>query len=338
MNSMLDAKVTRRRAFLWLSLSPALVSVRVVDSAAPSAPPTLRLPMKEGSLRFAVMGDTGRGDRGQMETAKAMKTIHDLFPFELVLMAGDNIYGVDGPADLRRKFEIPYQPLLAAGVRFQAALGNHDNPNQRFYKPFNMGDRRYYTFRPPRSADVRFFAADTNYIDKEQTDWLDKELAASASDWKIAFFHHPLYSSGGTHGSALESRAALEPLFVKYGVSAVFAGHDHFYERIKPQKGGIVHWVCGAGGSLRKGDLRETTMTAKGFDTDYHFMIAEISGDEMHFQAISRGGETIDSGVVRKVGAVASVAPGPGSSPAPAAPSPAAPAGEGPRPSASVAP
>ena len=90
-----------------------------------------------------------------------------------------------------------------------------------------------------------------------------------------------------------------------YGLSAAFSGHDHVYERIKPQKGGIVYWVSGAGGSLRKGDLRATDMTAKGFDRDYHFMIVEITGDDLFFQAITRTGATIDSGVVHRPGAPA---------------------------------
>lgn len=319
---MLDEMVTRRRAAFWLALTPALISVRVVDTVArPIEPGPVKMPLKPGSLRFAVMGDTGRGSSGQVEMARQMAAIHKVFPFDLMIMVGDNIYGADGPADMVRKFEAPYKALLESGVVFQAALGNHDSPNQRFYKPFNMGDRRYYSFRPAKSNGVRFFAIDTNYVDKEQTDWLEKELAASASDWKIPFFHHPLYSSGATHGSALETRAALEPLFVKYGVSVAFAGHDHFYERTRPQNGGIVHWVCGAGGSLRKGDIRPTSLTARGFDDDYHFMIAEIAGDELHFQAISRLGQTIDSGVVTKVGATpADVSP----QPTPASPAPKA--------------
>jgi 3',5'-cyclic AMP phosphodiesterase CpdA len=234
-------------------------------------------------------------------------------------MLGDNIYGSDAPADMLKKFATPYKPLLDAGVVFHAALGNHDNPNQRFYKLFNMGGERYYTFRASRGGlakltegGVRFFALDTDYLDKPQLDWLEKELQASGSDWKIAYFHHPLYSSGKTHGSALESRAVLEPLFVAHGVSAAFSGHDHLYERTKPQKGGIVYFVSGAGGSLRKGDLRVTDLTAKGFDRDYNFMIVEISGDDLHFQAISRTGATIDSGVFRRPGApTAAASPGP---------------------------
>ena len=64
-----------------------------------------------------------------------------------------------------------------------------------------------------------------------------------------------------------------------------------------------MYWVSGAGGSLRKGDLRATDMTAKGFDSDYHFMIVEIAGEDLYFQAISRTGATIDSGVLHRPGA-----------------------------------
>ncbi len=323
---MNPAMTSRLLVAVWLVLIPARIaplSVNAVPQARASA--TLTLPRKDGSVRFAVMGDTGRGERDQVEVAGQMAAIHDAFPFDFVIMLGDNIYGADGPADMRTKFEAPYQPLLDAGVEFHASLGNHDNPNQRFYKLFNMGGQRYYSFRGPRgpvgsgTGSVRFFALDSNYLDKEQLDWLDQQLAASDSEWRIPFFHHPLYSSGKTHGSALESRAVLEPLFVKYGVSVVFSGHDHFYERIKPQKGGIVYWVSGAGGSLRKGDIRATDMTAKGFDRDDHFMIVEISGDDLYFQAISRTGETVDSGVVHRPGAPAA---GASTAPSPAPPLP----------------
>jgi hypothetical protein len=286
---------------------PAAVTLAAVLLAAAAVrAQNLSLPNKESSVRFMVIGDTGRGDRGQNETAQMMAKVHDKFPFTFVIMVGDNIYGADTPGDYVRKFEDPYKPLLSKGIKFYAALGNHDNPNQRFYKQFNMNGERFYTFRGSAGGlakltegGVRFFAIDSNYLDKSQLDWLAKELASSGSDWKIAFFHHPLYSSGKTHGSALETRAVLEPLFVKEHVSVVFTGHDHIYERIKPQKG-ILHFVVGSGGSLRKGDLRRTDMTDKGFDTDYAFLIAEIDGDQMHYQAISRTGETIDSGVFKR--------------------------------------
>jgi hypothetical protein len=131
-------------------------------------------------------------------------------------------------------------------------------------------------------------------MDKSQLDWLEQELAASGSDWKIAFFHHPLYSSGGTHGSDIKLREKLEPLFLKYGVDAVFSGHEHFYERIKPQKG-IYYFVSGGAGKLRKGDVEKSNLTAKAFDTGYHFMLVELGKDAMSIEVINERGEVVDS-------------------------------------------
>ena len=326
--------LTRLPIVFWLAACTTPIALLLVDTGPQAQATTLTLPLKDGSLRFAVVGDAGRDSRGRSEVARQMVVVHEQFAFDFVILLGDNIYGAIGPADVRAKFEVPYKPLLDAGVEFHAVIGNHDNPNVRFYTLLNMGGERYYSFRGPEGVagngegSVRFFALDTGYLDKEQLDWLREQLAACDSEWRIAFFHHPLYSSGKTHGSALESRAVLEPLFVKYGVSAAFSGHDHFYERIKPQKGGIVYWVSGGGGSLRKGDIRATDMTAKGFDRDYHFMIVEIAGDDLYFQAVSRTGVTIDSGVVHRPGAPAagaSTAPSP--APGPAAAPAASPAG-----------
>ncbi|MBP7569230.1 MAG: metallophosphoesterase [Acidobacteria bacterium] len=262
----------------------------------PSAPSPLRvtLPAAEGSVRFAVIGDGGTGKRHQVEVAGRLVEAHAQFPFDFVIMLGDNLYGSERPEDYRRKFEIPYKELLDAGVRFYAALGNHDEPEQRLYGPFNMDGERYYSFT---RGPVQFFVLDTTDLDAKQVDWLRRELAASQARWKIAYFHHPLYSSGGKHGSDTTLRAILEPLFVEHGVSAVFAGHEHFYERIKPQKG-ITYFTSGGAGKLRRGDIQDTALTAAGFDRDRSFMLVEIAGDTMHFQAISRTGETVDSGTL----------------------------------------
>ena len=257
----------------------------------------LSLPNQPDSLRFAVMGDTGTGGKAQYDVARQMVEWRTVFPFEFVLMMGDNLYGGDKPKDYQQKFEIPYKPLMDAGVKFYASLGNHDDANQRFYKNFNMNGERYYTFRP--KLGIRFFALDSNYMDRAQLAWLQEQLRSSGSEWKIFFFHQPLYSSGDRHGSDEQLRAVLEPLFVQFGVSVVFSGHDHFYERIKPQKG-IYYFVSGAGGQLRRGNIRTTDLTAKGFDQDNHFMILEIAGDEMYFQTISRTGTTVDSGVIQR--------------------------------------
>jgi predicted phosphodiesterase len=256
------------------------------------------VPNKEDSLKFAVLGDFGTGSKQQYELATQMKLVHDRFPFDMVALVGDNLYGSERPQDFKKKFEDPYKPLLDAGVKFYASLGNHDDPQeQRNYKLFNMDGKRYYSFKPTTKQSVRFFALESSYLNPEQIAWFEKELQGSDSDWKIPYFHHPPYSSGERHGSDTQMRQPLEPLFLKYNVSVVFTGHDHFYERIKPQKG-IVYFVCGSGGQLRKGNIDKSTgLTAAGNDQDQAFLIAEINGDEMWFNAISRAGKVFDSGV-----------------------------------------
>src|SRR6185369_4589225 len=122
---------------------------------------------------------------------------------------------------------------------------------------------------------------------------------AGNGGWKICYFHHALYSSGKYHGPAVELRKVLEPLFVKYGVDVVFAGHEHVYERIYPQQG-IYHFTEGASGELRPHNLKPSAITAKGFDTDRSFLLVEIAGDDLYFQAVSRTGLEVDSGVIHR--------------------------------------
>jgi predicted phosphodiesterase len=275
-------------------VTAALAALVVVTSAAGQK---LTLPNQKDSVHFAVLGDTGTGTSSQQRIADRLAAARGQFPFDIVLLLGDNLYGGSAQRDYENKFERPYAALLSSKVKFYAALGNHDNSNERLYKPFNMNGERYYTFKPSPLSGVRFFALDSNYLDQEQLAWFEKELAGSKSDWKIVFFHHPLYSSGGEHGSDLGLRKILEPLFLKYGVDIVFSGHDHFYERIKPQQG-IYYFVSGGAAKLRSGDIRNTGLTAKGFDTGYHFMLVELLPEAAHFQVISDQGATVDSGVL----------------------------------------
>lgn len=287
--------VISRRSLLRHTLTiPLVFATRVILSAD-----DLKLPLKPNSVRMGVIGDSGTGDKPQYEVAAQLVKEHERFPFDFVIMLGDNMYGSERPADFVQKFEKPYKPLLDAGVKFFAALGNHDDPNlQRNYKPFNMNGERYYTFA---KGPVRFFVLDSNYMDPKQLAWLDKELAGSTEPWKISYFHHPLYSSGARHGSEVDLREQIEPLFLKYGVSAVFAGHEHFYERVVPQKG-IAYFTSGGAAKLREGNIKQfSPLTAAGFDSDRSFMIVEIAGDELFFQTFSRVGKTVDSGAVRRV-------------------------------------
>jgi 3',5'-cyclic AMP phosphodiesterase CpdA len=260
-------------------------------TAAPIA-----LPDVPGSLRFAVIGDMGTGARPQFDVAGQMTALRARFSYDLVLMVGDNLYGRQRPEDIVAKFDRPYAALLQAGVRFYGALGNHDDPATRFYEPFHMNGERYFSFA---RDGARFFVLDTNIMDRKQVAWAETALRESSEPWKIVIFHHPLYSNARRHGSDVQLRTILEPLLVKAGVNVVFSGHDHVYERLVPQKG-ITYFVTGSSGKLSSGDVRRSPTTAAAFDDDNAFVIVEIAGEALHFQAISRTGAIVDSGVVNR--------------------------------------
>jgi hypothetical protein len=282
------------------ALMIAFTSIAIAQSkdgspVATKEPVRVSLPLKDGSVRFAIIGDTGSGAKEQSQLASVMAQYKQAFPFEFVLMMGDNLYGGETANDYKAKFADVYKPLLDAKVKFYATLGNHDDSNQRFYDHFNMNGNEYYNFKKDK---VAFYSLNSNYMEQKQVKWIEDELSKDDSEWKIVFFHHPPYSSGKKHGSNEQLREVIEPILVKHGVDVVFAGHEHFYERIKPQKG-VYYFISGAGGKLRPGDVIKTSdLTEKAFDKDLHFMLIEIVGDQMHFQVISRAGATIDEGVL----------------------------------------
>jgi hypothetical protein len=89
-------------------------------------------------------------------------------------------------------------------------------------------------------------------------------------------------------------------MFLKYGVDVVLSGHEHFYERIKPQKG-IYYFISGGAAKLRDGDVNtRSELTAKSYDTGYHFMLMELGKDTVYFQAINQDGKTVDSGALTR--------------------------------------
>ena len=306
-----------RRSFL-ATLLPALggamcastaveLLARTVRSAS-AASARQKVPAQPGTFRFAALGDTGTGGEGQWEVARRMVELHAAQPFDTVLLLGDNLYPDGDPSGFQEKFERPYAELLRRGVRFRAVLGNHDvkfgRSAQMNYAPFSMGGRAYYSFMEAGGL-VEFFALDSNAMDREQSAWLEGALASSKATWKVAFLHHPPYSSGLKHGSSTALRSVVEPLFVRHGVAAVFSGHDHVYERVRPQRG-VQYFVSGAGGQLRRGGLdRRSPLFEAGDDQVNSFIYAEVTPDRLRFRAVGADGRTLDEGALAHVTGVA---------------------------------
>jgi hypothetical protein len=258
--------------------------------AGAQLPPVL-MPSRRGALTFALIGDSGSGDLPQEQVAQAMLayfTAGRRFPF--VLMLGDNLYDDDYTGE----FLTPYKPLLDRGVRFHAALGNHDRGLQIHFKPFNMNDRDYYSFD---EGNARFVALNSNHPrDPAQLAFLDGAFADAGTKWRICFFHHPLYSSGQHAAESRDViRPALEPALVRNQVNIVFNGHEHLYERVAPQKG--VRYFVSGGGGRNLYDFRASDFDEIGI-SQHHFMVVEIDGDRLLFEAITPQQKLLDCGIL----------------------------------------
>ncbi|RLC63774.1 MAG: hypothetical protein DRI01_04615 [Chloroflexi bacterium] len=112
------------------------------------------------------------------------------------------------------------------------ALGNHELNHANYFDLFYLpGNERWYSFDYGNAhftcLQIDGFADYS--IGSEQYNWLEQDLASTNQTWKFVFFHFPPYSSA-SHGSDLNVRAALQPLFEEHDVDIVFTGHDHSYE------------------------------------------------------------------------------------------------------------
>jgi hypothetical protein len=283
-------KINRREAILSLATISASALIRVSSIFCS--------PVKD-KLRFAVIGDWGTGDSDQVGIARQMFSSHQRSPLDFIISAGDNIYPNGSGRYFGKHFEAPFASLLKDRINFYTVLGNHDvhagRQDQCQYPLFNMGGASFY--RLTRGDGLtEFFMLDSNDFDQRQAAWLENSLSDSKAKWKIAVFHHPIYSSGKTHGSNVGLRKQLEPLFTRYEVNIALSGHDHIYERTKPQQG-VQYFVSGAGGKVRRGNVdRGSSLTAASFDNENHFMVFEIEDSAARFQAISGTGAVVDSG------------------------------------------
>lgn len=243
-------------------------------------------------VRLLAFGDSGGGGSDQMALLEQMYTV----PYELMIHTGDLAYDNGTIQQIEDTVFGVYADLLR-NIPFFPSAGNHDAETMRG-APFRdvwslptTRDKKYYSYDWGR---VHFVALDTEASLSAQATWLDADLAATSLPWKIVYFHKPPYSSG-EHGSDTAVRSAWAPIFEKHGVQLVLAGHDHDYERMKPQNG--VAYVVTGGGGVGTRPVGISSFT--GFSEDViHFVYVEVGIDEAVLHAIDASGTEFDSMVI----------------------------------------
>ncbi|QOV23466.1 metallophosphoesterase family protein [Anabaenopsis elenkinii] len=297
----------KRREFLFLgtlgTMGTGLLGWKLSQhntqlSDIPSSAVLAATPPKQNLLlRFTSVADTGTGARGQYAVAGAMNYYHEQNPYDVVVLAGDNIYNDGEIEKIGAVFERPYEKLLTQGVKFHACLGNHDirtenGDPQIKYPGFNM-QGRYYTFR--RDA-VQFFALDTNRNAEweNQVIWLEQELSQSDALWKVVFGHDPFYSSGH-YGVSQSLIKRFTPLFKKYNVQLYINGHDHHYERTR-NIDGTTYLTTGSGAGVRPvGRSQWTEYSAERLA----FASYEVYPDRIEVKAMGTDKRIFDQGVIQ---------------------------------------
>jgi hypothetical protein len=225
-------------------------------SPSPGGPPgTNPPPPSSGPQVFVGAGDIGWcGSPGPEQTARIIDTIDGT-----VFTAGDNAY----PSGTRQQYHDCYDPSWGRHkARTRPVPGNHEyesanaDPYFEYFGaaagPPGLG---YYSFEVGDWHAVALNSNVATHDGSAQAQWLRADLAASRSRCTIAYWHHPLFSSG-PNGNAAHMRDLWRILY-DAGADVIVTGHDHLYERFAPQDAdgrsdaarGMREFVVGTGGA-----------------------------------------------------------------------------------------
>lgn len=269
-------------------------------------------PIVPAPFRFVAFGDCGVADPNQVAVAARVDALNP----DLAIILGDVIYEVGAAADFTPKYFTPYRSIIRRSVWYPV-VGNHDVATANgqpfldaFYLPTNSMDftEKYYSWD---YGNTHFVAVDGNQpFNADMYDWLEADLAATAKRWKIVYFHQPMYSDPGVHGSDLTLRANLEPIFVAHKVDLVFQGHNHYYSRSYPiangvavdtaqgdnyvNPGGVIYIVAGGGGRSLYATTNNDPLIRSAYSV-FHTACVDVVGDSVYVQAVEPDGNVFDS-------------------------------------------
>ncbi len=204
-------------------------------------------------LRIWVLGDSGTADANSRAVRDAYLDFTGSLRTNLWLMLGDNAYP-DGTDANYQDAVFDVYPDLLRNTALWPTIGNHDalsadstTQSGPYYDIFSLptaaeagglpsGTEAYYSFD---YANIHFVVLDSQDTDRSpggaMLSWLDADLAATAQDWIVAYWHHPPYSEGShdsdTEMELIEMRENALPILEAHGVDLVLTGHSHGYER-----------------------------------------------------------------------------------------------------------
>lgn len=267
---------------------------------------TIRIPRGGGKLRFVVLGDSRSNPK---DWGKLSDMVLQLKPV-LVVHTGDLVWY--GPEDWRwdEEFAVPAKEMLAS-VPFLPVYGNHE-PNTPllktlFYTPSRDGTASNWAQKVGSVLLIGIDGVQNWSQDGKNARWLEKTLAGSKAKFVFLANHYPAWTSS-RHGTLTlanrpkektirQGQEVVFPLLVKYGATAMLAGHDHCYERSEPP-GGVSHIITGGGGASlywKSYDAEEQNPHSKVFTSEFHYCVFDVDGDTCTMKAVTIEGQEIDT-------------------------------------------
>ncbi|MBI3909738.1 MAG: metallophosphoesterase family protein [Armatimonadetes bacterium] len=250
-------------------------------------------------FRFAVFGDMGDGSPAERTVERLLEQEAPDFAFAL----GDLAYPSAQEATLTQHFFHPLARYAAEHVIWHV-FGNHDVAAQGGRPleaasvvptdgPMGLPPCHNYSWN---YGDAHFVVLDSNLSPSQLrtriAPWLEMDLSQSNERWKFVMMHHPPFSTG-PHGNTARLDTLLVPLFSRRGVTAVFSGHDHDYERFKPIDG-VVYVVSGDGGAGLYRFKRSDLNLVKRDDLHHGLTLVDIDGTGARLRHITTDGSELD--------------------------------------------
>lgn len=273
------------------------VTASAGGAEAKAGPFTARVPGADPNLRFVIVGDNRSYPA---RWASVLAGIRKVNP-DMVFNTGDLVER--GPDDRLwdTQFFGPAKEVLQT-VPGYAVMGNHDQGAKVYfeliYGPGPNGRERSWS---QTVGDVLFIGVDGSRKGGATPQWVEQQMAGSKAKFIFFLTHYPAWSSS-SHGNNPQS-IALMPVLMKYHATAMFAGHDHTYERIEPPADQGIPCIVSGGGGAPTYQKKRPNPNSKAFFPGLHFCLLEVKGDTCSMKVIDASGKQIDARVftARKV-------------------------------------
>jgi acid phosphatase type 7 len=256
-------------------------------------------PVEDVPFKFLIYGDNRTDDAAHARVAKAMEAA----PGDFLLNTGDLVEEGSKREDWLGFFRVERTLLQRRTV--YSTVGNHElygNGGVEYAQYFGdlagLQDKPIFFNSTFRWGAARFFMLNsmTSFRGTKDRSWLEQEFEKAKSEAGIRFrfvvMHHGLYSSG-PHGNNVKMiEAGIPELFRKYEVDAIFAGHDHIYER--GTEDGLRYVVSGGGGAPSY-EIKKPRPGMKKADPVRHFIEARVAADEFSMTVRKDTGAEIET-------------------------------------------